>query len=157
MIAHSIDAQLLFLAVINFSQLVKSSVAKFLAVKGVGINSLLCKIQPEVIGKIFFQSVIIPLVGMQIAGGKAVERFSHHAGHVIIQDKFLLLHTFQQLAAQAVNGHALLVHHVVIFQQVFAGLKVLGFHGLLRRLDATANQARFNGNAFFHAQPLQQA
>ena len=59
---------------------------------------------------------------------------------------------FQQLAAQSVNGFALLVHHVVVFEQVFAGLEVLRFDGLLGRLDALGDDPRLDGDAFLHAE-----
>ncbi len=39
---------------------------------------------------------------------------------------------------------------------MFAGFEVLGFHRLLRGLDAAADQLRFDRHAFFHAQALQQ-
>ena len=64
---------------------------------------------------------------------------------------------FQKFPAQPVNGLALLVHDVVVFEQVLAGLEVLRFHGLLRRLDAFADHARLDGDAFFHAQLLHEA
>ena len=78
------------------------------------------------------------------------------SGDVILEDQFLLIDPFEQLAAQAVDRLALLVHDVVVFEQVFAGLEVLPFHRFLRSFDAARDQPRFDGNAFFHAQPLQQ-
>ena len=44
---------------------------------------------------------------------------------VIFEDQFFLVHAFEQLAAQAVDGLALLVHDVVVFEQMFAGFEVL--------------------------------
>ena len=52
---------------------------------------------------------------------------SHH-----LHDVLLLVDAFEQLAAHAVDRLALLVHHVVVFEQVFAGFEVLRFDGLLR-------------------------
>ena len=37
--------------------------------------------------------------------------------------------------AQAIDGFALLVHHVVVFEDVFAVGEVLAFHALLRAFD----------------------
>ena len=77
-------------------------------------------------------------------------------GDVFFQNQFFLIDAFQQLPAQAVNRLALLVHHIVVFEQVFTGFEVLTFDRLLRCLDAPRDQARFDGDAFFHAQTLQQ-
>ena len=62
----------------------------------------------------------------------------------------------KQLAAQAVDRLALLVHDVVVLEQVFARFEVLRFDGFLRALDALGDHLRLDGHALFHAQPLQQ-
>ncbi len=58
--------------------------------------------------------------------------------------------------AQAVDRLALLVHHIVVFEQMFAGFEVLRFDGFLRCFDAARDQPRFDGNALFHAETLEQ-
>ena len=93
---------------------------------------------------------------MEIAWCKSLQRLAQHSGYVIFKDEFFLVQALKQLAAQRINGLPLLVHHVVIFQNVFARLEVLRFHRFLRGLDAAGNQARLDGNALFHSQPLQQ-
>ena len=45
---------------------------------------------------------------------------------------------FEQLAAQRVDVLALLVHHVVVLEQVLAGGEVLRLDLLLRALDGLA-------------------
>ena len=54
--------------------------------------------------------------------------------------RLLLVLAFKQLAAHAVHGLALLVHHVVVFEHVFTGGEVLRFDGLLRGGDALGDQ-----------------
>ena len=76
------------------------------------------------------------------------------ADHVL--DALLLVHSLEQLAAHAVDGLALLVHHVVVLEQVLAGGEVLGFHGLLGLGDALGDQPRLDGDVLFHAQPQHQ-
>ena len=93
---------------------------------------------------------------MDFDSAELVHHIAENAGDVIFEDEFLLLHALEQLAAQAVHGLALLVHDVVVLEQMFAGLEVLGFDRLLRGVDAARDQPRFDGNALFHAQPLQQ-
>ena len=63
---------------------------------------------------------------------------------------------FEQLAAHAVDGLALLVHDVVVFEQVFAGFEVLRFDGLLRGCDALGDQLRFDRHILFHAEAQHQ-
>ena len=72
------------------------------------------------------------------------------------QNALLLIRAFQQRAAHAVNRLALLVHHVVVFQKVFARFEILRFHGLLRRGDALGDQLRFDRHVFFHAEAQHQ-
>ena len=64
---------------------------------------------------------------------------------------------FENLAAQRVDALTLLVHHVVVFEQVLADGEVLRFDLLLRALDGARHHAVLDRHAFFHAEPLHQA
>ncbi len=85
-----------------------------------------------------------------------VHQVAENRRNVIFEDQIFLIHALEQAAAQAVHGLALLVHHVVVFEQMFARFEMLAFHRLLRRLDAAADELRLDRDAFFHAQPLEQ-
>ncbi len=85
-----------------------------------------------------------------------VEHAAENSADVILQNQLALLDAFEQLAAQAVDGLALLVHHVVVFEQMFARFEVLRFDGLLRAFDALRDHLRLDRHALFHAQPLKQ-
>src|SRR5262249_44655822 len=61
---------------------------------------------------------------------------------------------FERGAANRVDRLALLVHHVVVFEQMFAGVEVLGFHGFLRTLNAIGNHFRFDRHAFGHTEAI---
>ena len=63
-----------------------------------------------------------------------------------------LIFARQQLAAHAVDGFALLVHHVIVFEEMFAGPEVLGLDGLLSSFDALGDQLRLDRHVFFHAE-----
>ena len=65
--------------------------------------------------------------------------------------------SFEQLAAQRVDVLPLLVHHVVVLEQVLADGEVLRLHLLLRALDRARDHPVLDRHAFFHAQPLHQA
>ena len=100
--------------------------------------------------------VHLPLVGMRLLRRVLVQNVREDRGNVVVGNQLLLVDTFHQLPAQSVHRLTLFVHHVVVFENVLAGLEVLGFHCLLRRLDALGDHAALDGHALFHAQPLQQ-
>ncbi len=59
------------------------------------------------------------------------------------------------LLAIAVDALALLVHHLVVFEQVLADFEVALFDLLLGAFDAAADHAAFDRLALLHAQPGQ--
>ena len=63
----------------------------------------------------------------------------------------------EQLATQRVNALALLVHHVVVFEEVLADGEVLGFDLLLRARDGVGHHLVLDRDALFHAEALHQA
>ena len=86
------------------------------------------------------------------------ERFHQFAGDVFrdAQRIIFLFFSFERGAANRIDRLALLVHHVVVFEQVFARLEVLRFDGLLRVFDAPRNQLGLDGHALGHAQAVHQ-
>ena len=64
---------------------------------------------------------------------------------------------FEQRTAQRVDVLALLVHDVVVLEQVLADGEVLRLHLLLRPLDGARHHAVLDGDALFHPQTLHQA
>ena len=64
---------------------------------------------------------------------------------------------FEDLAAQRVDALTLLVHHVVVLEQVLADGEVLRLDLRLRALDGARDHAVLDRHAFFHAEPLHQA
>ena len=121
-----------------------------------GLDSFRQNVHAEAGEDRVLQALDVPIFGMDFDRAELVHHIAENAGDVVFEDEFFLLHALEQLAAQAVDRLALLVHDVVILEQMFAGLEVLGFDGLLRGGDAAGDQPRFDGNAFFHAQTLQQ-
>ena len=73
-----------------------------------------------------------------------------------LENELALILAFERGAANRVNRFALLVHHVVVFEQVFASVEVLRFDRLLRLFDAAGNHFRFDGHAFGHAEAKHQ-
>ena len=63
----------------------------------------------------------------------------------------------ENLPAQRVDVLALLVHHVVVLEEMLADGEVLRFDLLLRALDGARHHAVLDRHAFFHAEPLHQA
>ncbi len=64
---------------------------------------------------------------------------------------------FEQRTAQRVDVLALLVHDVVVLEQVLADGEVLRLHLLLRPLDGARHHAVLDRHALFHPQALHQA
>ena len=90
--------------------------------------------------------------------GRAIlfQLFRQNGRDIILKDQILLIHPFEQSPPQSVDRFALLVHHIVVLEQMFARFEVLPFHGLLRGLDAARNHPGFDGHALFHSQALEQ-
>jgi hypothetical protein len=153
-IAHGIRPDQSFLGVVALFQCVEDRVAQFLAVQRLRLHSLGQNVHPKAREHRVLQGLQVPILGMHLDRAVLVHQVAEDAGDVVFQDQFLLVHTLEQLAAQAVHRLALLVHHVVVFEQVFAGLEVLGFDGLLGFLNAPRDQPRLDRHALFHAQPL---
>ena len=76
----------------------------------------------------------VPLLGVGFLGDELVEDAGEDGGDVVFGDELLLVDAFHELAAEAVDGFALLVHDVVILEDVLAGLEVLRLDLLSARL-----------------------
>ncbi len=85
-----------------------------------------------------------------------IEQAAQDSANIVFKNQLALLHSLKQLAAQAINSLALLVHHVVILKQVFARFKILRFNGLLRALNAIREHLRFDGHALFHSESFKE-
>ena len=100
----------------------------------------------------------VPFGGVQVnQGAENVLGHAHEIAarieHFVFADPDL---TLEQLPSERIHALALLVHHVVVLEEMFAGGEVLRFHLLLRALNCLADHAGFNGHAFFHAQTFHQ-
>ena len=87
---------------------------------------------------------------MLVIGREFVEDGAEDSAYVVFEDEFALVDAFKQLAAQAIDGFALLVHHVVVFEQMFARFEVLRFNALLRVFNRRVNHLRLDRHVFFH-------
>ena len=93
----------------------------------------------------------IPLAGMLLARAIRVDEVERDIVG-FSENVLALILAFERGAANRVNRFALLVHHVVVFEQVFASVEVLRFDGFLRLFDAARDEFRFDGHAFGHAE-----
>ena len=76
-------------------------------------------------------------------------------GH--LRDVVLEVVARQDVAAPAVDDLALLIHHVVVFEQMLADVEVVAFDLALRVGDGAGDQAVLDRHAFFHAEAGHQA
>ena len=106
----------------------------------------------------------IPLVRIHVAPAVGldglVDRALTEGEHVLVRVDFLVLldgdRAFEQLPAQRVDVLALLVHHVVVLEQVLADGEVLRLYLLLRPFDGLGHHAVLDRHALFHAEPVHQ-
>ena len=103
-----------------------------------------------------FRIDFLPGVGVD----RAVEQLFGE-GHQVLAgvDRFFfgdVNPALEQLAAQRVDALALLVHDVVVLEEVFADGEVLRFDLLLRARDGVGDHLVLDGNAFFHPEALHQ-
>ncbi len=111
------------------------------------------------------ERVQVPLLGVGVRGRVGGDgRFGELLGErhevaarvheLVFRDVDLPL---EQLAAQRVDALALLVHHVVVFEEVLADGEVLRLDLLLRALDRLGHHLVLDGDAFLHAEARHQA
>ena len=89
-----------------------------------------------------------------------VDRPFAQGQHVLVGIDLLVLvdgdRAFEQLPAQRVDVLALLVHHVVVLEQVLADGEVLRLDLLLRPLDGLGHHAVLDRHPLFHAESIHQ-
>ena len=73
------------------------------------------------------------------------------------QDADLAIAPVQDLLAEAVNPLALVVHDLVVFEQVLADVEIAFFHLFLGGLDTARHHAAFDGLARLHAEAREDA
>ena len=129
---HRVRPDQLLLGFVALFQLVEDRVAEFLPVQLFRINPFRRDVHPEASEDLVLQALDVPICRARFLAGILVEQAAENIANVILKNQFFLVESFQQLPAQRVNRLALLVHHVVVFEQMFAGLEVLPFDRLLR-------------------------
>lgn len=134
MVAHLLRAEDLLLDVVARAELFEDGLAEFVAVELGGVD-LVVKARAEDVVDLRVHRLELPLVGMNLLGGVFVEDVGEDGGDVVVGDELFLVDAFHELTAETVDGLALLVHDVIVFEDVFAGLEVLGFDGLLGGFD----------------------
>ncbi len=85
-----------------------------------------------------------------------IEEFAEIAFDLLVdhlEDELLAVGAVENSLAIAVDAFALLVHHLVVLEQVLADFEVPLFHLFLGTFDAAADNAAGDGLAFLDAQP----
>ncbi len=110
----------------------------------------------EGIGEFFLEAFEIPVFGDDAVGAEFVdggddgvlEEVEHEVGEFFAS---------QDSAAGVVDGVALFVHDVVVFEEVLAGVEVAAFDAFLGVFDGAGDEGMFNGDAGFHAHAVHEA
>src|SRR5436190_692424 len=95
----------------------------------------------------------VPVLGMRALGGVAVEGADHEVIDPF-RDVVGLALAVQDLAAHAVDDLALLVHHVVVLEEMLANLEVVVLDALLGGGDGARHELVLDRLALLHAQAL---
>ena len=154
-VAHGGGAEDLLLDVVAGAELVEDGLAEFVAIELGGVD-LVFEVRAEDVVELGEERLELPLVGVDLLGCVLIEDVGEDGGEVVVGDELLLIDSLHELAAETVDGFALLVHDVVVFEDVFAGFEVLSFDCLLRGFDAAGDHAGFDGDALFHAEALEE-
>src|SRR5664279_432224 len=128
-------------------QLLEDCLTQFVAAKLLRLQVRFGKIETELIDEFFFKALDVPLVGTNALPSELVKKSAKNSADVVFENQLALINAFEQLAAQTVYRLALLVHHVVVFQQVLTRFEVLRLDSFLRSLDALGDHLRLNGHA----------
>ena len=148
-VAHAFGADRFRLGLVEPAKLLGELVREALPVQPGRVQTL--ALLPEEAGDVGAEPRDVPGVGVRPLRAALLDEAAHRVPDQA-EDAHPLVLAVQHLAAQAVDGLALLVHHVVVLENVLAGLEVLGLDRLLRRLDALRDQARLDGHVLLHAE-----
>jgi len=154
-VTHGGFAEDLFFDLVTLAELFEDGFAELVA-RELGDVDFVFELCTEEVEDLSEDLLGVPLVGVRLDGRVLIEDAGKDGGGVVVGDELLLVDAFHELTAKAVDGFALLVHDVVVLEDVFAGLEVLRLYGFLGGLDALGDHARLDGDAFFHAEGLQE-
>ncbi len=126
-------AEDLFLDVVALIECVEDGVAELVAVELRGVDGVFEARAEDVVdlGEDLFG---VPLLGVGFLGSELVEDVGEDGGDVVFGDELLLGDAFHELAAEGIDGLALLVHDVVVLEDVFCGTRSSGSRPPFARL-----------------------
>src|SRR5882724_2223698 len=89
----------------------------------------------KLIEELRMQLLNLPLIRMCIRWSYLIQDGAQCRREVILHDQLLLIDPFKQLKTKSVDSFALLVHYIVVLENMFAAFEVLRLDGLLRGFD----------------------
>src|SRR5215831_9525988 len=102
------------------------------------------------------EALEVPVFWMRIGARVALDDAVRELAHPLEDGLFLAL-VFETLTTQPVDDFPLLVHHVVVLEQVLSDLEVARFNALLGRADRSRDQLVLDRLALLHAEPVHDA
>ncbi len=146
---------MLFLVFVFFLNCLGGRIGKLIVVERCWIGAGRLGVHTELAVHLGEELRGVPFVGVHIFCAVGVDQFARNIFRNG-QDVVTLIFTLKCGATNRVNRFPLLVHHVVVFEQVLARVEVLRFNGFLRILNATRDKAGFDGNTLGHAEAVHQ-
>ncbi len=148
--SEEVGAKLLFFFLVARRDGFDGRFEEFVVIQRAGIGARRFRVDTELSVHFRQERRGLPLVGMLIARAKGFDEFARdifrYAENIIA-----LIFSLERGPTNRVNRLALLVHDVVVFEKMFAGVEVLTFDRFLRILDAAGDQLRFDRHALGHA------
>ena len=133
--AHQVGAKLLFFFLVTLLDRFGRGVSKQVVRQRARIGASSFHIDAELRVALRKKLRGVPLAGMLLARAERFDQFAHDVFRDA-QNVVALVLAFQRGAANGVNRLALLVHHVVVLEKMFACVEILRLDGFLRVLDA---------------------
>src|SRR5215469_7696978 len=140
-VAHGLGTDQLLLGFVALFQLVENRIAQLLPAQGVGFDAFGKNVYPEASKDRVFKTFDVPIRRMCLYRNVLLEKIAENSSDVILQNEVLLIDAFEQATAEPVHRFPLLVHDVVVFEQVLASFEVLRLDRFLGLLDSPADES----------------
>ncbi len=108
------------------------------------IHPVKCRHEIKLIKEILHQAIPVPLAGRGFIGTKGGDHIRDGFVDNTLVSLFELF-AGQHLASLGINHLTLFVHDIIVFDQMFTNIKIMGFYLALGVLDSLADHPMFDG------------
>ncbi len=153
---HGFGSEALFLFIVGGADDVLEVFEDVLPLDGLEVHAFEAHVQPKVSPHPFAESTQVPLVGERLIRDELLHGFVEHVVNHF-ERVFLEIRLVECSLPLSVNDLALLVHHVIVLEEMFADFEVVRFDAFLRGLDGFADERVLDGLVLLDAEPVHHA